>query len=177
MNNHNTTPTPGALAHERELTYVEVGVDEWRRSDGQGLLGTESLDPCIGVAIWDSATGVGHMGHFFAGGTHHTDRGMREFLESVRASTSDPATLKVWVRGGRSSYEGIEFFDTTHEQEDIFMAAARQDALDSLDTIGVTDDTDNLDVRWARQDEAYTDMELDCSNGDFRTVVWPEDAF
>lgn len=148
-----TTPLP-----------IEVGMKEWRKSDSnQPVVETKGLGPCIGVAVWDSASKIGHMYHV-ARPTFEQEQ-IPAFLSSIRESSPDSETLKVWLRGGQKS-GNTAIVDFDQDERDYALGVLQS-------TLNVKDS--QMDVVWDESPVGSqgTRMQLDTRTGEFLAEVRP----
>lgn len=145
--------------HERRTpkSSIEVGNSEFLPAGPNCVIETFGLVACIGVALYDLASKRGAIGHF------DVEAGDRKIILGQIKPFVDSLTnpnLVAYVRGG---------VRMPGDTEDHFVRPFRQNVLDVLHEVGISDDT--LDFEWLNNPDQVVDIALDTSTGEFRCLV------
>lgn len=140
---------------------IRVWAGKWEKGSQSDILYTRGIGACIGVAIYDRLTKIGHMAHVFS-----TDSSQREVLEPMIESVIDlrsnePSSLKGWVVGGSSEADMASSRLTD--------PVLRMAAISRLGELGLDDQS--LTVEWNNDESLLVGMSLDCAEGEVTTIA------
>ncbi len=133
------------------LNHVVVATSHWESGDSDTLLDTRGLTWCVGIAIHDSRSRIGHLLHSVGPKTEESM--VNEFFNSALTLTDDPKNLSAWVRGNHT-------LGHASGERDKLVRMGRAFVESSIADAGILDP--NVDIRWG---DNSIDMVLDCSNG------------
>lgn len=129
-----------------------------RRGEQPDVLYTRGLGACIGVAVYDASTKIGHMAHIYSTlGAQKTT--LEPLLDSVRLGSTPDSELSAWVMGGSSeaSIRGEKILRTR--------------TVSGLAKLAL--DPESLSINWNDDEHTLVSMALDCGTGELEVVKSP----
>lgn len=143
------------MSIERNPVTIDVDIDEWEKAQGDSILETRGLGPCIGIASYDPISRTGHLLH--AANPDSSPDLLDEFFDSIKETAHDPSQVVFYVRGGHAFQ-----IDETELSE-----GSRQVTYERLREFGGM--ALFADVEWTENPEGVVDMRLDTLTGSFES--------
>lgn len=139
------------MNHEYYPRTVDVDVEmgNWSTANRDQVIGTFALGPCVGLALHDTKSEMGFIGHTMGGEI----RTLEDLVSEVMNQGVLPQNLRAWFSGG-------EIFEWNG---DLGYEEIREDAVALLEGIGMT--KDHITESWVDTQDGSADMILVCSTG------------
>jgi hypothetical protein len=147
---------------------VRVAPGGWKKGTESDVLYTGGIGACIGFAVYDIASKVGHIAHIYS--TEGSQVSIMEpLINSVKLHSSDPANLIGWITGASSEARITNFLKLEW--------SLRSKAIARLGKLSFG--SEQLEINWNNDESLLVSMSLDCGSGVYtpaKTSIVPSAA-
>ena len=148
---------------------IEVGMEEWAMGTAGQIVETAGLGPCIGIAIHDEDSKIGHILHITV--PEDDEHILNDFLQSVANHTTDISKLCAWIRGGSLSGGKYDHLNISGIDTKDYEKQNRKYAKQALMEFGIPEGRIKEELSDIEEDTVH--MALNCSTGKCEIIREP----